>query len=435
MTNNSWHLETEVDVTIGGANAEFEQMLVRSKRIQLPYSLVADGIVNGPPAGDWTLLQKVFPKALTIELRSPYMIIRVSELPPKPWPLTVGDLPFHYTTAENGEVFKRGAIARGPMALTDLNLHGSTKFSKDVLLTVARYFTEKGPKIRDLYWFPGFWQITTVDQVDPKSLPWRIAGAPLFFRTVAENPDPDPDPAALRKKIPAGTEYDDTDYAVAENALLRPGLMLGSSFIAEIRGGETERNFMSTTSGILVADVTGDIFITVSSQGFNEDGLVYHPNPATGKIIGRIVTELPETGISLAKLNKGLRYTNETFGSPGLLPITITKTAPPYPPQTKLFDPLSINSPYSGQCDGSLLAVGVRVGRSSDKLILHVLACLENSHEPISGSCGCPVIDSTGRVLGLCRFVKKEEEGECLCVAAEEVGRFGYEIYSGERTF
>ena len=48
----------------------------------------------------------------------------------------------------------------------------------------------------------------------------------------------------------------------------------------------------TTTSGILVANIAEEIFITVASHGFEDDGLIYHPNPKHGKVIGRIITIL-----------------------------------------------------------------------------------------------------------------------------------------------
>ena len=138
-------------------------------------------------------------------------------------------------------------------------------------------FQELKIKIRDIFWFGGFWQITIPDSTDIKLLPSSIAPNPAFYRTISEAPDPDL--AVLRSKPPQGVEYNDTIYTTAPNALLGPGIMLSSSVRTIIRNGESKESFKIITSGILVTNRNGQISITVATYGFEEDSLVYHPNP------------------------------------------------------------------------------------------------------------------------------------------------------------
>ncbi len=145
-------------------------------------------------------------------------------------------------------------------------------------------FQELKIKIRDIFWFGGFWQITIPDGTDIKLLPSSIASNPAFYRTMSEAPDPDP--AALKSRPPQGVEYDDTMYTTAPNSLLRPGIMLSSSVRIILRNGKSEESCKTTTSGILVTNRKGQIFITVATHGFEEDGLVYHPNPTRVQSLG-----------------------------------------------------------------------------------------------------------------------------------------------------
>jgi hypothetical protein len=54
--------------------------------------------------------------------------------------------------------------------------------------------------------------------------------------------------------------------------------------------------------------------------------------------------------------------------------------------------------------------------------------------EPVDGSCGSPILNSDGEVVGLFRF-KKEDSHHCLGVSAMELRTFGYEICAGEQQF
>ena len=303
-----------------------------------------------------------------------------------------------------------------------------------MLKQTIKYFEAATVRIRDIYWFAGFWLVTTLDDVDSKLLPALIEGSPTWYRTAAENPDPDP--AALRGKPPRDLEFDDSDYVSATDAVLRPGIMLSSSAQARTKDGQIEDSWKTTTSGILVVNTTGDIFITVASHGFEEDGLIYHPDPKSGRIIGRIVTTLPHTDISMAKLNPGLRYINETFGDVTEPDGTkINGIVANYQPHMRTYDPLNMNNPFSGYCVGTVLATGARItGEQNKPYILHEWHTFENGDQAVDGSCGSAVLDEEGSVVGLIRF-KQKESAECLCIAAIELRQFGYEICGGLQTF
>lgn len=59
------------------------------------------------------------------------------------------------------------------------------------------------------------------------------------------------------------------------------------------------------------------------------------------------------TDIAIVKLNKGLRYTNHTFGTaenPG--GIGMVGISSNYPPRRLIGDIISMDNPYSGFCEG-----------------------------------------------------------------------------------
>ncbi|KAL8973512.1 MAG: hypothetical protein Q9197_002247 [Variospora fuerteventurae] len=420
---------------------------LHSKHIQLPYSLVEDGKALSPPLGDWSLIASLFPNTKGAEVMPPFLTILVPTLPPKPWPLTVGGLPLRFTTDEYVDLFDRGRCGRGPKVLQELDLHAMQRtidINDRIFEEVIEMFRKLNIPIRDIFWFGSFWQITTIDAVDVKQLPWRIANSAAFYLTVAEAPDGD-DPAALRRReVPVGKDLDDTNYATTPDALLRPGIMLSSSKYTIFDDPQNEQIqeevFDSTTSGILVVNTKGEPFITVATHGFKQDdGLVYHPNPATGEVIGRIVEHIPHTDISIVRLNAGLRYVNETFGTSSTDPEGTrwrSGIAPPYPPHLRTYDFLELNSPYTGKCEGQLLGTGVRIPPHDDgttsgemRYVRHKWVCFENNgHEPVDGCCcGTVLVDEQGRAVGMVRFTHGSEP-LCLTVSATELREYGYEI-------
>lgn len=363
----------------------------------------------------------------------PYLIIRVREIPPKPWPFTIGGLPLQFSTEDGDETFDRGRRGRGHKCLQDLDLHRMIDYNEEVLQKVVRLFRDLSIKIRDIFWFGGFWQLTVPDGTDMKLLPSSIASSPAFYRTISEASDPDL--AALRSKPPQDVEYDNTRYTISPNAL-RPGIMLSSSIHFITRNGKSEETFKTTTSGILVTNRKGEIFITVATNGFEDDGLVYHPNPHKGTVIGHIVESLPGTDISVARLNPGLRYVNETFGTYAEPDgIRMKEISPGYPPQLRVYDALTMNNAYSGSCGGILMALGATILEEGDqKYVAHELTLFETGDKPVDGSCGSPILDAEGKVVGLFRF-KAANSSFCLAVSAMELRKYGYDIFCEEHTF
>ena len=63
------------------------------------------GDALGPPEGDWSEVLGIFKRAFstvhTIQLSPPYLIARFVELPPSPWPFTIGGLPLRFTDSEH----------------------------------------------------------------------------------------------------------------------------------------------------------------------------------------------------------------------------------------------------------------------------------------------------------------------------------------------
>lgn len=313
-----------------------------------------------PPRGDWAVILNLFPNATGAEISDPFLTVLVPTLPSKPWPLTVGGLPLQFSTHEAGDSFKKGRLGRGPAVLKELDLHRNIEYDDAVLRKAVDAFQNLQVSIRDIFWYGGFWKVTTTNAADIKQLPFRLANSPVFYQTVAEAPDGDP--AALRIKTPKDENFDDSRYVTAPDALLRPGIIVSSSLYTIVRDGKIFEVWDSTTSGILVANTKGEIFITVATHGFGSDGLVWHPDPRTGEVIGNIIESIPHTDISIVKLKAGLRYVSETFGTPNEPEGTrISGITTPHAPHLRIYDTLIMNNPYTGKSEGIVLALGARI--------------------------------------------------------------------------
>ena len=115
--------------------------------------------------------------------------------------------------------------------------------------------------------------------------------------------------------------------------------------------------------------------------------------------------------------------------------IRMNGVLPAYLPHLRVYDALSMNNPFSGSREGVTMALGATIPEEGDKdYVAHVWNLFENSDEPVDGSCGSPILDAEGKVVGLFRF-KVANSSLCLSVSAIELREYGYEIYGGEQTF
>ena len=174
-------IDAQFDVQLGQVNQDLEKGLAQSKRIELPYSLIEAGRATGPLKRDFSDLLRLYPTTFAAEVIPPYLIIRSQIIPPRPWPLTIGGLPVQFSTDEYGDSYDRGWLGRGRKCLKDLDPHNMIDYSEDVLQQAVGIFQESKIKIRDIFWFGGFWQITIPDSTDIKILPSHIAASPAFY--------------------------------------------------------------------------------------------------------------------------------------------------------------------------------------------------------------------------------------------------------------
>jgi hypothetical protein len=430
-------VQFEIQLGVREPSQDLARTFAKSKRIELDYTLVDDdGHALAPP--NWSelagMLKRAFPTTYAVEVSPPYLIVRLELLPPSPWPFTIGRLPLCFTDNGWEDYFDRGVLGRGGEELQMINLRRGDKLSEDVLEQSLGVFQARGVKVHEIFCFDGFWRIVIPDATDLKRVPRVLGGQVCFYKFKSEVLDPDP--SALQAKVPQGVDFDDSNYVTTPDALLRPGIMVTSSLRTITENGEMIDVYKKTTSGILVVNKDGHPFITVATHGFEADGLVYHPNPVTGSVIGRIVEHLPGTDISVIELNPGLRYTNHTFGSE-VNPdgIAASGISPGYPPHLRTYDLIAMDNPYSGFSEGSVLATGYKLPEEgSTEYVRHSWDVFENGSEPVDGSCGCPILDEQGMVVGLWRF-KMEGTNACLAVSAMELRRFGFEVCGEEQKF
>jgi hypothetical protein len=321
--------------------------------LTLPFSFLENGVPRGPTELEFWELRKHFPTLRTASYGHPFLVLRVDNMPDKPWPTFVADLPLWLTTSVHEPPLDMGKFAR---AYQEFNVKGNIERyqtpNETTIFEIFDLVNERGAGIDRITWdgcmFHAFgskepghgWQ---------NRLPSRINDFAISFTwtksTLEEH--------ALRMKLPDADVTDDTRY---DPQHLRPGIMLGGVHNNMQQG-------LGTASGVCVkSPKTGKTFITVAAHGFpaSVGDAVYHPRahvwngkPDARYQIATIDRKFGDTDIALAELIPGISYAGETFsdpkpGYPPAKPFRSLKN----PKDTKWGDKVFMNTPVNGLCEG-----------------------------------------------------------------------------------
>ncbi|KAI9775992.1 MAG: hypothetical protein M1839_000691, partial [Geoglossum umbratile] len=411
-----------------GPPAELVEAIRTSRHIVFDFSLVEDGQPRPPRTEtERALLWNLFPTQYSVGVHGLFLIVRVRELPPKPWPLTVAGLPFYITTGEWDYPWVRGKFGRGLKVLEHLDARH--KITKEIFDTATCYFdTQTNVRIIAIRWTIGSWRMVIPDGTSLDNLPRVLAGNPCGY--VFKSEDLQPIEAAYRLKEPSSTiARDDSAYTD-----LRPGIMLSSARF-EGMGSVPAREELLTSSGVLIKDIEDNRYITVASHGFPAgEEVFYHPN-SNGVIIGDLEKRLDMTDIALVKLRPQFSYRNETFDSQASTSVTLSSIRDPYQLQYPEF--LFMDNPFTGFAEGTWVATEQRRIPSDEDVPSFVWVRHDwiwmgqgSVDSPPDGSCGSPVWDVNGELVLFFRFIISAgpESGLAIGVAANELEQFGFSL-------
>lgn len=421
---------------LGTPDPALSKALFESKHIELSGSLIHNGRAAGPRDSDWSELAALFPTTFQVEVCPPFVVIRLRDVPKRPWPFTIGGLPVFFTSKPWEEPYTRGVCGKGKKVLEELDLSRNANVDDEILHRAAHALTDAIGIILDIFWWSGCWSVTVPNHATISELPLTLAHCLVFYSHKKDQISPDP--SALHGKKHSGVDYDDSLYGVGTSSLLRPGVMVSSTeWTKERPDGKQEDLCHSTTSGVLVTDVHGNKFITVAAHEFGSDGLVWHPKQNSGHVIGRIVEKLSGTDIAIVEISPRFSYVNTTFGTQDdPKGIEFEKISSSSSPAMEILEPIFMDNPFSGRCEGRVLSTGLVLEGdvAEGRFLRHMWMVMENGDAPIDGSCGCPIWDKDENLAGFFRYQSVDKATMCLGVMAKELEVHGYSLYQGMHT-
>ncbi|MCJ1397128.1 hypothetical protein MMC11_000320 [Xylographa trunciseda] len=398
-----------------------------STNVDLGFSLYKDGEMINPTDEQVRMIMNIFPSSYAFEIADPFLVIRVSKLPPKPWPVKVAGRALWLTTDADASPMNMGRPGHGQNIIIHEAIVRDETPTKSALIKVFEAFNDLGIPITNLQWVG--WCLLAFPEADSfgnsrKLYPGKVNN--VYIGYIFEKGQVDD--KALRRMLPTGRAPDNSKYSS-----LRPGVVLAS---ATINGQE-----LVTSSGVCVQSPQGKKYITIASHGFpgGVEEVAYHPSTTAQhrQEVGKVVKVFWDTDISLLEPKLGLIYDRETFSTSeyAVKPFRNLKQtfAGPGYPGVRVGDAIHMNTPFNGHCEGSAL-----------KLTLRRIPADENSNEVryltgtflyfgnggdtlFDGCCGAPIWNNDFEVLGQFRFQNKSDD---LCYAStfDSMKHLGYSI-------
>jgi hypothetical protein len=406
----------------------------------MPFSLRPDGIPREPTSAEVVEITKMFPTCKDVYYQHPLLVVVVQELPKKPWPVFLADLPLAITTTYIPHSWGTMAFPSVEQRVTVQGTVARFKTpSEKTILEIYQLLNQKGACIHQIQW-DGCIFFAIGNQEPGEGWKYRVPASINGFLVTYIWSQGALSEHAERKKLPKPTEIDDSDYRTS----LRPGVILFSVH-------NDMKSTIATTSGVCVRSPSGKRFITVAAHGFSAGigDRVYHPKasfsnaqPDDRNYIATIDRIFGDTDIALAELKPVLAYSRETFSDLAL---------PLVQPFRQLMnlreeggisvgDFVYMNTPVNGICTGSHMRTGwTPHWEASDvdpeqKSVVCEIATFTywgNGNDIIlDGCCGGVIWDDNYDVLG--QFRRQQKNGQMLAYAPSFVPliKCGYQLSS-----
>ncbi|KAI9756606.1 MAG: hypothetical protein M4579_003784 [Chaenotheca gracillima] len=364
-------------------------------------------LIRQPSREEFRLMKEALPGLIGFLAAYPLLTLNFSELPPKPWPITVAGVPVFLRKPSDGISFCE--MIRGPVYMGQVGKGGRLELSPTLELgkTPTTIFVSSlkraiqarfGVELGDISWFGASFAIEVQSPPDfsVSSLPGVVGKSPIFYKTPSRKVPID---AALRQKVPDGVCCDDSNYGKQ----LRPGVLLNN-------GGDDENlPSLSTAAGLPVKSKTGQRYVTVGAHGFpGLDSLVYHPN-RHGEQIGTLALKIGESDMGLAKLHDDIHFSNENFSTDDDDGPIFRDFRPVK--EVQYGEIVSMDTPFSERCDGAVIgtlfqSLPPSSGNDEDDFIIHLWIYTGNGRgRMMAESCGSVIWDQDDKVIGFHRFV------------------------------
>ncbi|KAL8869498.1 MAG: hypothetical protein Q9174_004228 [Haloplaca sp. 1 TL-2023] len=399
---------------------------LKTWHVTMDFSLVEpDGRQVNPSDEQIAAIKILFPTCFAVEHAAPFLTLRCTKLPPKPWPVSIAGIPLFLTT--DSELFL-GIRAYGSELHLEAEIHRWRTPDSQIFIDIFEALRVRGANIESVQWMG--WGLLILSEEEPcddwrKKLPSLINDLYVGYIIGPEAREE----KALRRKIPQGNARDDSFYTDH-----RPGIVLAGSpgyLTPSLQNAEDV-----STSGICVEAPNGNKYVTVASHGFPNGvcSQVWHPD-GNGTLLGTIEKVFESSDISLCRLEEGINYSRETFANPNAAQGHQAFRDFAGTTAMRIGDLISMDSPFSGRCYGNVIVIAMWALPADDPEAKEVeyLNCFygyfgNGSDALFDGCCGAAIWNGDYDVVGQFSYQMTNRAGHCFCPSFKILKDAGYRL-------
>lgn len=388
--------------------------------VKLDFELYRDGEQCTPSKEQRETIMGLFPTCFRLSFTPPFLVVACSELPSKPWPVTVAGMPLYLTTDAECSPMDLGLSASGPKASVEASIQRWQTPEIETFKKLFIVFDKLQANIHRIQWIG--WGFLALGVSEPYAdwrarLPFLINNIRIGYIFGEQNLHE----KAARRKLPTGRVPDNEVYGD-----LRPGVMITSKSI------DQDKYDAMTTSGVCLRSPSGAKYITVAKHGFpgGVGDHVLHPT-RDGHRIAEVDKIFGETDIALARL-ADVHYSKETFSAVDCPVRPFRKILDSK--QTRIGDLIFMDTPFNGRCEGVLIKVdALRITSDEpahpvDYIIGHFAYFGNGADTLFDGCCGGVIWNSDHDILGQFGFQQEGSDQLCYCPSFDILGYSGYTI-------
>lgn len=267
-------------------------------------------------------------RATAISIRWPIIFIETTE-PPSPLPLTVGCVAVVFVPAPGDAEPNKAISPLYAVARIELTTNYASPRIPDPVssfrLKKWTYPTRQQREhiIKALHTLVSirrvsfFWPYIIAElHVDDRlygkhTLPGKVAGCAVFYHHKEASFWQDMT-CKIRERLidPGSGAQDSTNYLENGNGELSPGVRLESAPVTD--EGPYATLSRTTTAGVMLRNIDGQVRMTVSNHGFPESDQVFHPS-TDGCRIGEITERWLAQDVALVRLDPSVAFSNNSY--------------------------------------------------------------------------------------------------------------------------
>ncbi|MCJ1338550.1 hypothetical protein MMC09_003839 [Bachmanniomyces sp. S44760] len=317
------------------------------RHVKLDFELYRDHVQCVPSTAQSKAIMALFPTCYKLSFSPPFLILTLTHLPPKPWPVTVAGIPLYLTTNPTlgFSPMNKGLSGHGPKVEINATIQLWRTPGLETFKKLFRVFRDLGADVQSIQW--AGWCLLVIGAEEPQDwktrLPFQINKIRVGYIWDAGSIEE----TAIRRTLPTNRVSHREVYAN-----VRPEITITSCL-------GTPDTDMVSTSEVCLRSPCGKTHTAEAGHGFPGGvGEITFHDGRWGTCTGEVAKMLfGQTDIALAELVAKVPYSRETFSKADAPVEEFSEIAKIT--QLHVGEPIFMDTPPNSRYEGTVLVIDV----------------------------------------------------------------------------